>query len=77
MDIETLGLKGVPLILIGVARVESNHILVDQYLLRNLNEERAALEAFVSHVDDDTVFVSFNGQTFDVPYIKTGSDIMD
>ena len=70
MDIETLGLKGVPLILIGVARVESKQILVDQYLLRNLEEESAALDAFVSHVDEDTVFVSFNGQTFDVPYIK-------
>jgi uncharacterized protein len=70
MDIETLGLKGVPLILIGVARVESKDILVDQYLLRNLNEESSALEAFLSHVDEDTVFVSFNGQTFDVPYIK-------
>ncbi len=70
MDIETLGLKGVPLILIGVARVESKQILVDQYLLRNLDEESAALDAFVSHVDEDTVFVSFNGQTFDVPYIK-------
>ena len=34
MDIETLGLKGVPLILIGVARVESNHIYVDQYLIK-------------------------------------------
>ena len=70
MDIETLGLKGVPLILIGVARFESKQILVDQYLLRNLEEESAALDAFVSHVDEDTVFVSFNGQTFDVPYIK-------
>jgi uncharacterized protein len=70
MDIETLGLKGVPLILIGVARVESNRIAVDQYLLRNLGEEGAALEAFLSHVDEDTVFVSFNGQTFDIPYIK-------
>ncbi len=70
MDIETLGLKGVPLILIGVARVESNRIIVDQYLLRNLREESAALEAFLSHVDEDTVFVSFNGQTFDIPYIK-------
>jgi uncharacterized protein len=70
MDIETLGLKGVPLILIGVARVESNRIAVDQYLLRNLGEESAALEAFLSHVDEDTVFVSFNGQTFDIPYIK-------
>jgi uncharacterized protein YprB with RNaseH-like and TPR domain len=70
MDIETLGLKSVPLILIGVARVESKQILVEQYLLRNLKEESAALEAFLGHVDEDTVFVSFNGQTFDVPYIK-------
>ena len=70
IDIETLGLKGVPLILIGVARVESKQILVDQYLLRNLEEESAALDAFLSHVDEGTVFVSFNGQTFDVPYIK-------
>ena len=70
MDIETLGLKGVPLILIGVARVENNNILVDQYLLRDLDEEQAALAAFMEHVDKDTVFVSFNGQTFDIPYIK-------
>jgi uncharacterized protein YprB with RNaseH-like and TPR domain len=70
MDIETLGLKGVPLILIGVAKVENNHILVDQYLLRDLDEEKAALAAFMTHVDKDSVFVSFNGQTFDIPYIK-------
>ncbi len=70
MDIETLGLKGVPLILIGVARVESNKILVEQYLLRNLEEEGAALDAFLEQVDENTVFVSFNGQTFDIPYIK-------
>ena len=70
LDIETLGLKSVPLILIGVASVESKNIVVDQYLLRDLEEEGAALEAFLSHVDEDTVFVSFNGQTFDIPYIK-------
>jgi len=70
MDIETLGLKSVPLILIGVARVESKQIHIEQYLLRNLEEESAALEAFLSQVKEDTVFVSFNGQTFDVPYIK-------
>ena len=71
MDIETMGLKGVPLILIGVARVESNKILVEQYLLRTLEEENAAIEAFLAHVDNNTVFVSFNGQTFDIPYIKS------
>ncbi len=70
MDIETLGLKSVPLILIGVSRVESKKIMVDQYLLRNLDDEISALEAFNSNVESDTIFVSFNGQTFDVPYIR-------
>jgi uncharacterized protein len=70
MDIETLGLKGVPLILIGVSRVESKKIVVDQYLLRNLDDELSALEAFNEEVTSDTIFVSFNGQTFDLPYIK-------
>lgn len=70
LDIETLGLKNVPLILIGVAAIENNKIVVDQYLLRDLDDEKAALEAFLTHIDSDTVFVSFNGQTFDVPYIR-------
>ena len=51
MDIETLGLKGVPLILIGVSRVESKKIVVDQYLLRDLDDELPALEAFNLEVD--------------------------
>ncbi len=70
MDIETLGLKGVPLILIGVSRFENKKITVDQFLLRDLKDEVSALEAFNSTVDEDTIFVSFNGQTFDIPYIK-------
>ena len=44
--------------------------MLTSILLRNLDEETAALDAFLSHVDEDTVFVSFNGQTFDIPYIK-------
>ena len=70
LDIETMGLKGVPIILIGVASIESGRITVDQYLLRDFDEENVALKAFTSHIKKDTVFVSFNGQTFDVPYIK-------
>ncbi len=70
MDIETLGLKSVPLILIGVSRFENKKITVEQFLLRDLDDEVSALEAFNSTVDEDTIFVSFNGQTFDIPYIK-------
>jgi hypothetical protein len=70
MDIETLGLKEVPLILIGVGELGDGDLEVNQYLLRNLHEENAALEAFLAHLNDESVYVTFNGQTFDVPYIK-------
>lgn len=70
MDIETLGLKEVPLILIGVGELKDEDLEVNQYLLRNLHEENAALEAFLTHLNDESVYVTFNGQTFDVPYIK-------
>ena len=70
MDIETMGLKDVPLILIGVAEMSGNDVEVNQYLLRNLHEENAAIDGFLSHLHQKSVFVTFNGQTFDVPYIK-------
>lgn len=71
MDIETLGLKEVPLILIGVAEATEKGLIINQYLLRDLKEEKAVLESFLSHQGDDTVYVSFNGRSFDVPFIKS------
>ncbi|MDP3065235.1 MAG: ribonuclease H-like domain-containing protein [Methanobacteriaceae archaeon] len=70
MDIETLGLDGVPLILIGVAQASKGKVETVQYLLRDLNEEKAALESFVSLSGEETLMVSFNGRGFDAPFIK-------
>ncbi len=70
LDIETLGFCNVPIILLGVAKVHGNEICVNQYLSRSVGEESAVLEAFLSHIDPDSVFVTFNGQTFDMPYIQ-------
>ncbi|HSO25511.1 MAG TPA: ribonuclease H-like domain-containing protein [Methanobacteriaceae archaeon] len=70
LDIETMGLSSVPVILMGEATLENNKIEVRQYLLRDLAEEPAVLSAFTSQVHEDTAFVSFNGVTFDLPYIK-------
>jgi len=70
MDIETLGLDGVPLILIGVARAFKGKVETVQYLLRDLGEEKAVLESFISLVDEETLMVSFNGRRFDAPFIK-------
>ena len=70
IDIETLGLFTRPIILIGVALIIGNNILTTQYFLRDIEEEPAALSAFLSHIDINSVFVTFNGKAFDLPYIK-------
>jgi uncharacterized protein YprB with RNaseH-like and TPR domain len=70
LDIETLGFFSRPIILLGLAKVSGNKINVKQYLSRNIGEESAVLDAFLSDIDSDSVFVTFNGQTFDMPFIK-------
>jgi hypothetical protein len=69
-DIETMGLFTRPIILFGVAQISDNQILINQYLLRDIKEEPAGLLGFLSHVDKNSVFITFNGQTFDIPYIR-------
>jgi hypothetical protein len=71
MDIETLGLRYKPLILIGIAETTEKGLIINQYLLRNLKEEIAVLDAFNSHLEDDIVFVTFNGRNFDLPFIES------
>jgi uncharacterized protein len=70
MDIETLGLNGVPLILIGVAEASGNKVETIQFLLRDLNEEKAALESYSGLNHNKTILVSFNGRSFDAPFIR-------
>ncbi|MDR0900780.1 MAG: ribonuclease H-like domain-containing protein [Methanobrevibacter sp.] len=70
MDIETLGLSNVPIILIGVAEIKGKYIKSSQYLLREKTEEPAILEGFSNHLDENSVYVTYNGARFDVPFIK-------
>lgn len=70
MDIETLGLFNVPIILIGVAEIKNNNIISTQYLVKDLVQEPASLEAYLSHLDETSAHVTFNGKFFDVPYIR-------
>jgi uncharacterized protein YprB with RNaseH-like and TPR domain len=70
MDIETMGLSNVPIILIGVAEIKGHGIVCSQYFLRNYSEESSIIEAYLAHLDEDSVHVTFNGKTFDVPFIK-------
>lgn len=71
LDIETMGLFSRPIILIGLARVSGGSITVRQYLARSVEEEEAALTHLLPDLEaEGTALVTFNGQAFDVPYIR-------
>ncbi|KZX12838.1 ribonuclease H-like domain-containing protein [Methanobrevibacter curvatus] len=70
MDIETLGLNNVPIILIGIAEIKGNYIETNQYFLREESEEPAILHEYFNHLNDDSILVTYNGASFDVPFIK-------
>ncbi len=69
IDIETLGLFSRPIILFGAAFIKGNKIYTKQYLARDIEEEAAAMGAFCSLVESNPL-VSYNGRSFDVPYIN-------
>ncbi len=71
MDIETTGLSNVPLFLIGVMCWEDGSLWVKQFLARTYAEEAAVIGAFVEEVRRHKALVTFNGKSFDVPYIRT------
>jgi uncharacterized protein len=69
-DIETLGLFSRPIILFGIGFLKNGHFCVHQYLLRDVEEEQAALRATVGHLSGDhPALVTFNGKSFDMPYL--------
>ncbi|MDR3223171.1 MAG: ribonuclease H-like domain-containing protein [Methanobrevibacter sp.] len=70
MDIETLGLSNVHIILFGIAEIKGNEIISTQYFLRDKNEEPAVLYGLLNHLTEDSAFVTYNGASFDVPFIK-------
>jgi uncharacterized protein YprB with RNaseH-like and TPR domain len=71
LDIETLGLFSRPIILFGVGTIENDNLAVHQYLLRDIDEEQSALTATLDHLSGDRpALVTFNGKSFDVPYVS-------
>jgi uncharacterized protein len=71
LDIETMGLFSRPIILFGIGFLEHGQLVVQQYLLRDIAEEPAALLATMDHFSSDhPALVTFNGKAFDAPYIS-------
>lgn len=73
LDVETTGLgpsTGVLPFLIGVGWLEGGAIRVEQYLLRDIGEEPALLQAIMTRIAPFAGIATFNGKAFDVPLLR-------
>ena len=71
VDIEATGFTpGTPLFLIGLVLIEEGKLLVRQLLARDYTEEGALLFHLWKLFQDIRTVVSFNGKTYDMPYIR-------
>lgn len=70
LDIETTGLSRTPLFLIGLLYFDGDNIIVDQLFARDYSEEASVLHYFSEFVPQFKALVTFNGKTFDVPFIR-------
>ena len=69
-DIETLGMFQSPIILFGCGVWKDNELTVTQYLLRDIEDEAAALYMTAQFFRKHTHVVTYNGKGFDVPYLN-------
>jgi len=70
LDIESLGLSGLPTFLAGVGRLNADGLDVRQYLARSLAEEPAILAALHEALPPRPVVVSYNGKAYDWNHLQ-------
>ncbi len=69
MDLETCGLSGSPLFLVGLLRHIEGRLAVELLLARTYAEEHAVLASFWQRAAAHQVVVTFNGKSFDWPMV--------
>lgn len=75
LDLETTGLSNLPVFLVGLLLWEDDGLLVRQFFARNYAEEPAITSLFAESVQNKKLLISFNGKSFDLPYIKARSAV--
>ncbi|MCA9260001.1 MAG: ribonuclease H-like domain-containing protein, partial [Planctomycetales bacterium] len=70
LDLETCGLAGAALFLVGVLRVVGDRIVVELLLARHYGEEIAVLCALWERITGRTLLGTFNGKSFDWPMVQ-------
>ena len=71
LDIETTGLGNTPAFLVGLMTWTGAGFAVRQYLARHYAEEAAMILTSLGVTTAHRLLVTFNGKTFDVPYLRT------
>lgn len=73
LDIETTGLSPASssLYLIGVVYHQQMEWHIRQWFAESLSAEQEVIQDFLQFVRDYKVIVSYNGEGFDIPYLKT------
>jgi uncharacterized protein YprB with RNaseH-like and TPR domain len=69
IDLETCGLSGSALFLVGLLRPIDGRLTVELLLARNYAEEVAVLTSLWQRIEPDSVLVTFNGKSFDWPMV--------
>jgi len=75
MDIETCGLSGAMIFLVGLMRFTDGRLVYAQHLARDYAEETAVLAAVAEALPSAGALVTFNGKSFDMPMIRERSII--
>ncbi len=70
LDLETTGLSSSPLFLIGTLVREGEGFVIRQFLARTYAEERSIISAYAQGASGKSLFVTFNGKSFDIPYLR-------
>lgn len=70
LDLETTGLMGTPLFLVGIMVWTDGEFAIRQYLARDYSEEPAVISLFLDAAEGKRLLVSFNGKAFDLPYLR-------
>lgn len=70
IDIETMGLSNQPIFLLGLTHPADNGVTIHQFLAKDPGKELATLAAFTKHLNRLNLILSYNGRSFDLPYIE-------
>jgi len=70
LDIETLGIIDSPIIIVGIGFFKAEKFEVHIYFARDLEDEIAICEHLRNEIlPNFKCFISYNGKTFDIPYL--------